>query len=562
MKDQVDNLKRRHIRAVCMNMSMSRHETDYAYELCVQNKVKLLYVAPERLGRQNFLAQLSRCKVSMFVVDEAHCISQWGYDFRPSYLKIAKLREEFPSVPVLALTASATPEVVDDIAEKLDMREPRRFSLSFTRKNISFLVRHTDSKLEKLAQVVRYEKGTSIVYVRSRQRCKELAAFLNREGIPTTYYNAGLSREEKADNQDAWSSGKRRVMVATTAFGMGIDKADVRLVVHYDLPSSLEEYYQEAGRAGRDGKPALAVLICNNQDKGRLKRRLGEAFPPKDFIRKVYDEVCRYLGMAMGEGFGSMCEFNLENMCLKYKLPPVTTLSAIKILQSSGYLEFTEEIETKSRIVLKMQRHELYDLELKHAQEEVLLYMLRNYPGLFADFVFIDEVNIAYGCHMEVTDVCQALIDLGRQHVLTYIPRTRTPYMFFWANRCESSRLTFPKSAYEDRRDKMQQRIEAMTRFAFDDSNCRVRHMLHYFGENTADDCGQCDVCRARNKKDFDPVAFDAYLEQAFALNPQGFDSLALQHIFPRFTQQIGDRLRQLAKEGRIKINGSHISKN
>lgn len=561
MKDQVDNLRNRNIPAACLHMCMTRPQVEYSLERCRQGKVKLLYVAPERAVRDSFQAQLQCWNVSMIVVDEAHCISQWGYDFRPSYLGLAKLRELFPDVPMLALTASATPDVVADIADKLEMRNTNRFTLSFSRDNISFLVRHTDAKLEKLLQVLRSVEGSAIVYVRSRKKTVEIARALESCGINATFYHAGLDKDTKSDRQDAWRSGETPVIVATTAFGMGIDKPDVRLVVHYDLPSTLEEYYQEAGRAGRDGKPSLAVLICNNRDKARLAQRLNEAFPPKDFIRKVYDEICRFLSVPMGEGFDALFEFNPETMCIRYHLPPAQTYSAISILERAGYVDFTQETDTSARVWIKLHRHALYDLELTLREEEVIQTLLRNYPGLFADYVFIDEVFVANACHISPNDVYQTLIGLRRQGVIEYIPRKITPYILFTANRRPSDELTFPRSVYEDRRAALEMRHKAMERFAFADDSCRVNVMLDYFGEKPGDDCGKCDVCRNReNPPQFDPEAFEAHLEAIFATMPT-FDIKDLRPYYPRLMGEVSEYLRTLASQGRITLSTTKISK-
>ncbi len=560
MKDQVDNLRRRRIPAACLYMGLSRSEIDYTIERCYSGKIKLLYIAPERLRRENFIGMLHRWNLSLIVIDEAHCISQWGYDFRPSYLNIACLRHEFPKVPMLALTASATPVVADDIIAKLEMRNPQRHTLSFTRDNISFLVRHTDSKMLKLMQVLNNRNGSAIVYVRSRKRCREIAAALNEAGIPTTFYHAGLDNREKADRQDAWQAGNPRVIVATTAFGMGIDKSDVRTVVHYDIPMTLEEYYQEAGRAGRDGKPAVGVLICNNYDKSTMARRLNEAFPTKDFLRKIYDEVCRYLSVPMGEGFGAIFEFKPETMCLKYDLKLATVMNAISIIECSGYWEFTEEIETSSRVMIALQRHELYDAELTSEQEAVLNFMLRNYPGLFADFVFIDEVRIGYETKMTPECVYQTLVQMRREHIIKYIPRTRTPYIYFTANRCPSEQLTFPLSVYEERRERMAQRLEAMKDFAFGNDSCRVRRMLNYFGEDTIEDCGKCDVCRAHAASPFDSALFEARLLSYLQEN-ESIDLSKLVASNGQNTAQMFEHLRLMANRGTIEICGTTIYK-
>lgn len=564
MKDQVDNLRKHHIKAACIYMGMRRVELDYIVERCREGRIKLLYIAPERLGRESFIALLRQFRLSLFVVDEAHCISQWGYDFRPSYLRISELREEFPDVPMLALTASATPEVVADIAEKLAMRNPRQFSLSFTRDNISFLVRHTDTKIEKLTEILRYVNGCSIVYVRSRKRCKEIAQALNEQGIPATFYHAGLDSHEKTERQDAWRADSPKVMVATTAFGMGIDKPDVRCVVHFDLPSTLEEYYQEAGRAGRDGKPSIAVLLCNNRDRGTLRRRLSDSFPPRDTIRKVYDEICRFLSLPMGEGFGALFEFRPEEMCVRYKLPPVQTMSAIGILERSEYLEYTEEVETQSRIMITVRREQLYHEELEPRQDAVMQFIMRTYPGLFADLVFIDEHLIARNCGLKPEDVYQCLVELRRAGIINFIPRKSTPYIYFTANRCPSSELTFPDAVYARRKDAMELRLKAMEKFAYDDGNCRVAHMLRYFGEKNPGDCGKCDVCRAKASQcRFDAPTFEKRLVDMLENRGEGtfVDILEFRDYYPTRMTEVAACVREMAEAGKIQIDGTRISK-
>lgn len=565
MKDQVDNLRRHGIRAVYLHSGMTRAEADYALERCRQHKVKLLYVAPERLATERFLSQIAPWHPSLFVIDEAHCISQWGYDFRPSYLKLSALRERFPDVPLLALTASATPRVVDDIVARLAMRRETRFALSFTRDNISFLVRHTEDKFGKLLEILRATEGSAIIYTRSRKKTVDVAAMLAREGVETLYYHAGLETHEKSKRQDDWQSGKVRVMVATTAFGMGIDKPDVRLVVHYDPPSTLEEYYQEAGRAGRDGKASLAVMLVAARDKATLSRRLSQAFPDKDFIRHTYDELCRYLSLPMGEGFGAIFDFNPDAMCVKYRMPPRLVMSAIGILERSGYLEFVEEMDIETQIMIYLKRDQLYDLDLPPAEEAVMNFILRTYPGLFADLVFVNEQYIAQECGMTPLALHEILKRWRRERIIAYIPRRGTAQVLFTANRVPSDKLTFPKEVYEDRRRAMERQIAAMTAFAYDDSRCRVAGMLRYFGEEDAADCGKCDVCRARRRVEapFDAEAFEKRLDEFFdTIAPcPWLDTRSLKPHYPHHFDDVAAHLQKMIDEGRLTAEGNKIAK-
>ena len=564
MKDQVDALRKRRIPARCLFMGMSRSETEYVMELCNQGKVKMLYVAPERLSSKNFMARLAMWSPSLFVVDEAHCISQWGYDFRPSYLRIAKLRDQYPDIPFLALTASATPPVVDDIARCLRMRNEKRFATSFSRNNISFLIRRTESKINKLFQILSSIQGSAIVYVRSRKRTKEIAEALAAQGHAATYYHAGLQAEEKNERQDDWQSGKTRIMVATTAFGMGIDKPDVRLVVHYDVPSTLEEYYQEAGRAGRDGKPSVAVMLSDNHDKSILAKRLETAFPSKDFIRKVYDEICRFLCVPMGEGFGCVYEFDPQTMCVRYKLPPAKVLSAIGILERAEYIEFSPLADRSARIMMRCSREELYSEDFTHEEELIMRAVLRTYAGIFSDYVFFDEVKIAHKCKLTPQQVYETLVALRRKHIIYYIPRSSTPWICFTANRCESKLLTFAKEVYENRREQMKQRIDAIKDYVYNTDSCPVSRMLNYFGDLNAADCGKCDVCRSKSASPaFDADVFEADLERFFnmiAPCPR-LDLRSLEPYYPSSYAQMLAHVQSMVDKKILIREGMFISK-
>lgn len=500
MKDQVDNLRAAGIRAVCLHSGLSRAEHRLALDRCRLGKAKLMYVSPEKLQSATFIDQLRSMDVCFLVVDEAHCISQWGYDFRPSYLKISLIRELFPDIPVLALTASATPVVVDDIMDKLGFKERNVYARSFSRDNLSYIVRNDFDKERRLINVLTNTSGSAIVYVRSRRRTREIADMLVRNGISADYYHAGLDATEKNEKQNNWKTDGVRVMVATNAFGMGIDKPDVRTVVHYDIPSSLEEYYQEAGRAGRDGKEAFAVLLVSRADKGRLTRMLSEMFPPKDFIRRVYELAGNFVNVAVGDGYNSVYEFNFALFLKTYDLPPLTTRSAMRLLTQAQYFEFVEEVTMQSRVMITANKSELYSVKLDEAGERVFNMLLRSYTGLFADFVYINESVIARRADVDEQKVYETMLQLSRMHILQYVPRKSTPYLYYTTSRELPKYIDMPRSVYEDQYKRLKERIEAMKRFSFGDDDCRVNVMLRYFGEKPEAPCGKCDVCRSRNR--------------------------------------------------------------
>ena len=480
------------------------------FDRCRLGKVKMLYVSPEKLRSEQFIAVLREIEVSLIVVDEAHCISQWGYDFRPSYLKIGELRGYFPSVPVLALTASATPEVVDDIMVRLGFDEKRVFAKSFSRENISYIVRNDMYKDRQLVNILTSTAGSAIVYVRSRKRTREIAMMLEDAGISAEFYHAGLDIEDKNEKQRAWKDDEVRVMVATNAFGMGIDKPDVRVVVHYDLPSSLEEYYQEAGRAGRDGKESFAGLLVAKTDKGRLTRMVSDAFPDKDFIRRVYELAGNFVEVAVGSGYNMVYEFNFALFVKTYGLPPLPTRSAMQLLTQSDYFEFIEEVTMQSRIMITAKKEEFYGISLDREEESVFNVILRSYTGLFADFVYINEPIIARRAEVSEQRVYETLLKLSRMHILQYIPRKSTPYLYYTTSRELPKYVALPLSVYEHQRDRLVKRIESMKRFAFADDECRVNVMLRYFGEKPEKDCGKCDVCRSRRPRKPAPEGLDA----------------------------------------------------
>ncbi len=502
MKDQVDNLVARGIKATYMYAGLSMSEVRRTYEKCINGKYKFLYVSPERLGSDTFIDRLKQMPVKLIVVDEAHCISQWGYDFRPSFLKISEVRKVFPKVPVLALTATAPPAVVTDIMRSLNFKAPNVFRKSFSRPNISYVVRHTEEKMAEMVHILSSVGGSGIVYVRSRRKAKEIADILKASRISADFYHAGLSIEEKNDKQNKWSSGECRVMVATNAFGMGIDKADVRIVVHVDVPNSIEEYYQEAGRAGRDGKRSYAVLLVKPTDKRTLARHITDSYPEKDFIRHVYELTGDFLNVALGEGYQRVYDFNFTLFCRTYKLPVLPTHSALHILTQAGYIEFVEEIETQSRVMILAEKEALYNIPTTVPQADTVLQaLLRSYSGLFADYVYINEAVIAYRYGLTEETIYSALLELTRLHILHYVPRKRTPYVVYTTSREEARDVLIPIAVYEDLKKRMSQRIDAVVNYAFGNVDCRENTMLRYFGENKTDACGHCDVCIDRRKR-------------------------------------------------------------
>ena len=556
MKDQVDNLRMRGIRAVCLHSGLSRAEHRLGLDRCRLGKAKLLYLSPEKLQSERFIEILHDMHVSLIVVDEAHCISQWGYDFRPSYLKISSLRKLFPKAPVLALTASATPEVVDDIMTRLEFRGRNVFSRSFTRPNRSYIVRNDYDKERQLVNILMRTSGSAIVYVRSRKRTREIADMLSSKGISADYYHAGLQAQEKSEKQEKWKREEIRVIVATNAFGMGIDKPDVRVVVHIDCPLSLEEYYQESGRAGRDGKEAYAVLIVSPHDKGRLTKAVDEAFPPKEYIRRVYELAGNFLNLPVGEGFDRIFEFNFGKFIQTYSLQPRPAHSALQILTQAGHIEFLDEVSTQSRVMITATKEALYHIELSSVYEAVFNMLMRSYTGLFADFVPINEAIIAQRAEVTEQQVCETLVVLSRMHVLQYIPRKTTPYIIYTASRQLPAHILIPLSVYEEQRNRMQHRVDAMKEFAFSSVECRVNVMLRYFGENPTEVCCKCDECRRRKKRDLTKEQhLELYesLKYMIGQKPRSLDYLFNESAFRR--EEIVSALRELMRKGIVTMD-------
>lgn len=496
MKDQVQNLKRRGIRALAIYSGMNRQDIVTTLENCIFGNYKFLYISPERLDSELFQTKLKKMNVSMITVDESHCISQWGYDFRPAYLKIADIRQLLPNVPILALTATATPEVVSDIQARLGFKQENVFRMSFERKNLAYVVRNTDNKSDELLYILRKMSGSAIVYVRNRRKTKEIAELLKNEQITAEFYHAGLDNAAKDIREQLWKDGKSRVMVATNAFGMGIDKPDVRLVIHMDLPDSIEAYFQEAGRAGRDGEKAYSVILYSNADKARLQKRIPDNFPEKEYIREVYEHVQYYYQMAMGDGQGCMRPFDLEDFCRKFRHFPIQADSALRILTQAGYLEYTDSQENASRLLFTLKRDELYKLrETDDTTEMLIQTILRSYTGLFTDYVFISEKALSTRTGLTLQEIYERLVGLAQRGIVHYIPQKNTPYIIYTRARVEKQEIRITPEVYEERKKRFQLRIEHMIEYATAYYPCRSRMLLSYFGEKNNHNCGICDTC-------------------------------------------------------------------
>lgn len=499
MKDQVDNLRRRGVRAAAIYSGMSRQEIVTTLENAIFGGVKILYVSPERLSSELFQVKLRHIKVSFITIDEAHCISQWGYDFRPSYLEIANIRkllEPKQKVPVLALTATATPQVVDDIQDKLAFSEKNVFRMSFERKNLSYVVRTATDKERELIHILRSVGGAAIVYVRSRKRCQEIAQLLCAHDLQATFYHAGLEPAVKDLRQTDWQQDRIRIMVATNAFGMGIDKPDVRTVIHMDCPNSIEAYFQEAGRAGRDGKRAYAVMLYNNSDARKLLKRVDDTYPDKAYIRKVYEHLAYFYQIGTGSGQGVTYEFNIDRFCVPFKHFPTRVNAALTILDRAGYIGYEQEPDGAPRLRFLLERHELYRLNETTADENaVITALLRSYGGLFTDYCYIDESYVAQQAGIDTNRTYMALKSLSAKHILHFIPKRKVPYITYTRDRVDEEDVVLSREVYEDRRQQFCERIQAIIAYACCKDVCRSKMLLRYFGEKAKEDCGHCDVC-------------------------------------------------------------------
>ena len=502
MKDQVENLYQRGIQAAAVYTGMTHEEQRIALDNCLFGPYHFLYVSPERLESEEFRSRLKDLPICLIAIDEAHCISQWGYDFRPSYLRIADIRQLFPQVPVLALTATATPDVVDDIQERLGFRKKNVFKKSFHRDNLQYVVRYTEKKDEQILHILSRVPGSSIIYVRNRKRAQEVAAWLIEQGMAADFYHAGLTTHERTQKQKAWKNynGKEgiRIMVCTNAFGMGIDKPDVRLVIHHDLPDTLEAYYQEAGRAGRDGKTAFAVLLYNPTDKTKARKRIGDNFPPKDFIETVYHKTCDFLQIALGCGAGRTYALHIDRLCQVMHLPVLQTYSALHLLSQAGYINFEEAREISTRVLIRQSPAELAHYTLNHEQVHLLDFLMRKYTGIFTDFQYIDEttLSVSYGGEKAFHEL---LVSLAQRGIITYLPHTVA--CGFTPLRDREAETYLSPKVYDERQNRYSTRLKAMVEYAEQRQFCREQLLLGYFGENNAPACEHCDVCRTMSKQ-------------------------------------------------------------
>jgi ATP-dependent DNA helicase RecQ len=514
MKDQVDGLKKKGVKAMAVYSGMTRKEIDIALENCIYGNYKFLYLSPERLKTEIFRARVQKMNVSIVAVDESHCISQWGYDFRPSYMKIADLRELLPGVPFLAITATATPDVVDDIQEKLRFKKKNVLKTSFERKNLVYLVRITPDKQKYLLNVIKKSSGSGIVYVRTRRRTKEISDFLRANEISASYYHAGLRHQVRSERQKEWTDGKLRVIVATNAFGMGIDKAAVRFVIHVDIPNSLEAYFQEAGRAGRDGKKAYAVMLYNESDKAKLDRRISTGFPPIKVIKRVYEALGNYFQIPVGGGKNGIFDFNMTDFISKFKFNAVIAYNSLKFLEREGYIELTDELNNPSRVLFLYKRDDLYKFQVENSTfDGFIKLLLRSYTGLFTEFVPIDEQILAGRAKISRELVYKFLKKLSNFKVISYIPGKRTSLVIYTEERLDQKSLIISTENYKIRKEKFIERLNKVNEYASRKDICRSRFLLEYFGEKGSPECGNCDFCKGENEINISKMEFEQITE-------------------------------------------------
>ena len=552
MKDQVDRLRTRGIQAVAIHSGLSRRKIDVLLDNCVYGDIKFLYISPERLNSDIFQLRVRRMNISLIAVDEAHCISQWGYDFRPAYLHISKLRELQPEVPVLALTASATEEVADDIMERLKFDRKRVMRSSFARPNLSYVVRKVDDKEEQLMRIIGSVNGSGIVYVRRRNTAEQIADFLQQQGVSASYYHGGLPAEERSIRQDEWVSGKVRIMVATNAFGMGIDKSDVRFVVHYTMCDNMESYYQEAGRAGRDGVRSYATLLVSPDDYKSLSRRIESTFPPLDVVKTIYNQLCSFLMIAIGDGKGRSYIFNIHDFCAQYHYFPTTVLGALDLLERNEYLTYVEVAENPARIIFRVSRDDLYKVEMSKKTEQVVLTVLRMYNGVFTEFRAIDEMAIASAAKLQQIEVHEAFKELWIRQIIRYVPANSSPMIYMNEERLAISDLYIAPKTYSMRKEQMALRFNTMVEYADNSSTCRSVVIQNYFGDTSAEPCGCCDICLAK-RKGVKVEQVEKQIRELLAERSYTLREIASSVSLPQ--QKISAALTNMAERGVITIS-------
>lgn len=551
MKDQVAHLRQLGIKATAIYSGMKRDKIIAALENCILGDYKFLYLSPERLTSELFLTKLRHMKISFLCVDEAHCISQWGYDFRPSYLALGGIRKELANKPVLALTATATPEVVDDIQDKLLFRKKNVYRMSFARPNLHYSIYHTTTDEVGLSYILNEHQGSTIIYVNQRQKAEDIAKLLSLKGYSATFYHAGLPDLEKDYRQRDWQEDKVRIMIATNAFGMGIDKPDVRLIIHLDPPDSLERYYQEAGRAGRDGQQSYAVIIGKGKEIINLQRILQRSFPPKENIQQAYDHICYYLQIAIGDGYERTREFNIHEFCINFHHSFSEIHPMMSLLEMSGYIHFTDEEETVSRIHITSTRSQLYGCI--HGMAETLFnHLLRRYTGIFQEFVFIDEEEISLSTGLTVKDIYETLVALSQRRIIRYIPRKRIPYLTLTRPRVEGKDIFIPSHVYEERYKRQKERIDSVIDYFCDNSSCRTAQLLAYFGEDFNHRCNNCDNCDALRPKHVPESIYDTIeqdIRNQLSSGPQYAFNLNLSQYSPTDIENV---IRTLTENGEL----------
>lgn len=552
MKDQVDRLRKLGISAVAIHSGMSYSKIDIALDNCVYGDVKFLYIAPERLATETFRLRVQRMNVSLLAVDEAHCISQWGYDFRPSYLRIAEVRKMLPEVPILALTASATDMVTKDIMKHLGFKEEHIIRSSFARPNLSYAVRHTDDKNEQLLRIVNNVTGSGIVYMQSREGCEQVATFLQENGISASYYHAGLPHAEREIRQEEWTSGKTRIVVATNAFGMGIDKADVRFVVHYTMSDSLESYYQEAGRAGRDGKRSYAVMLVASNDSSRISKHFSDEFPPLEQIKLIYEKVCDYVQVAVGDGLYASYIFNIHDFCRREHIHISRVRAALKLLQQNNYLTLTEEVDNPARIIFTTGRDDLYKIRVCQDElDNIIRVILRLYDGVFSEFRSIDEKQIAAISGYTIDKVRELLKRMWQMRIIRYIPANTTPILFFNEERLPTNDLYISPESYTHRLRLTQERFENVLRYIGNEQSCRSVMMQNYFGDTDTTVCGVCDIC-INKKKEINNKSNSLEDKVLTLIREQNLTSRELCRLIKHDPQEIASAVEKLKAEDKI----------